>query len=106
MTTTGSTRSARTQGPRTTLRLPANLARLADAIARSEGATRNEALVHLALLGAQQRSRLEATAALAKRRTEGIRQRRLSAIPAAEGFPSDEDLTKLIEFRGEYYLAR
>ncbi len=108
MTTPSHTRSARTQGPRTTLRIPANLARLADAIAKSEGATRNEALVHLALLGAQQRSRLEATAALAlaKRRTEGIRQRRLSAIPAAEGFPSDEDLTKLIEFRGEYYLAR
>ena len=105
MTTTGRTRSARTQGPRTTLRLPANLARLADAIARSEGATRNEALVQLALLGAQQRTRLEATAALAKRRTDGIQRRRMSGIPAAEGFPSDEDLARLIELRAEYYLA-
>lgn len=99
------TGSARTKGPRTTLRVPTDLARLADEIARSDGATRNEALVQLALLGAQQRSRLDATAALATRRTAGILKRRLSTIPVAEGLPSEEDLAKLIESRTDYYLA-
>jgi hypothetical protein len=61
--------------------------------------------VELALLGAQQRSRLEATATLAGRRVRGVQRRRHSAIPDAEGFPSDEDLAKLIERRAEYYLG-
>jgi len=78
---------------------------LADEITRSDGATRNEAVVQLALLGAQQRSRLDATAALAKRRTVGIMRQRLSAIPAAEGVLSEEDLAKLIELRADFYLA-
>lgn len=78
---------------------------MADEITRSDGATRNEAVVQLALLGAQQRSRLDATAALAKRRTVGIMRQRLSAIPAAEGVLSEEDLAKLIELRADFYLA-
>ena len=78
---------------------------MADEIARSDGATRNEALVQLALLGAQQRSRLDATAALAKRRTAGIMRQRFSAIPAAEGVLSEEDLAKLIALRADFYLA-
>lgn len=105
MPTTVPTRSPRAKGPRTTLRLPAALAKLADEIARSDGATRNEALVQLALLGAQQRSRLDATAALAKRRTTGIMRQRLSAIPTAEGVLSEEDLANLIELRADFYLA-
>ena len=78
---------------------------MADAIARSDGATRNEALVQLALLGAQQRSRLDATAALAERRTAGVMRRRFSAIPAAEGMLAEEDLAKLIAQRADFYLA-
>lgn len=93
------------KGPRTTLRVPAALARRADEIAKSDGATRNEALVQLALLGAEQRSRLDATAALATRRTAGILKRRLSAVPESDGLPSEQDLAKLIESRADYYLA-
>jgi len=95
----------RKQGPRTTLRVPAGLARLADEIARAEGATRNEALLELAVLGAKQRSRLLATEALARRRVAGIDARRRKRVTRGTGYPTEEELAALIEKRTEYYIA-
>lgn len=63
----GPTRAARSEGPRTTLRLPTSLAAIADQLAEDLGISRNDALLRLATRGARLYTQEQA---IAERRQE------------------------------------
>ncbi|MGH2947164.1 MAG: hypothetical protein ACRDPC_13060 [Solirubrobacteraceae bacterium] len=76
-------RAARTEGPRTTLRVPEGLARTAEALARELSVSRNDALLRLATRGARQYER--------ERSIAELRDRRWDAVLASLGDPSEGD---------------
>lgn len=83
-------RAPKQRGPRTTLRLPEELARLADRRGKDEGISRNDVLVRFALIGAEQTARMEALKARAERRLAAWRTR--SRSKSVSGFLAPSEL--------------
>jgi hypothetical protein len=82
-------RARRYDGPRTTLRLPAELAALAEEVAREQGTTPNDALVLLALEGAQLYTRRRELERTAQARRRAFVE---SFPPATSTYPSLEEM--------------
>lgn len=87
-------RAPRSDGPRTTLRVPSALAQVADQLAEELEVSRNDALLRLATRGAEQYER--------ERRIAGLRDRRWAAVigeveeAGAAGLPSPEEATAAV----------
>ncbi len=62
------TRAPKQRGPRTTLRVPEELARIAERRGKDEGLSRNDVLVRFALIGAEQTERMDVLRERAERR--------------------------------------
>ncbi len=77
-------RAPKQRGPRTTLRVPEELARIAERRGKDEGLSRNDVLIRFALIGAQQTERMDALRDRAERRLAAWRSR--SRTKAASGF--------------------
>ena len=83
-------RAPRQQGPRTTLRLPGDLAELAERDARARGLSRNDVLIQFVRLGAEQSARMSAIEARAQKRFAAWRSksrpRKSTDFPTAEAW--------------------
>jgi hypothetical protein len=93
-----SRRASRTEGPRTTLRVPEELARTAEALARELRVSRNDALVRLATRGARQYER--------ERRIAEQRDRRWHAVLASLGNENEADFPPAEVARAAVLAAR
>jgi hypothetical protein len=91
-------RAMPTEGPRTTLRVPEELARVAEALARDLSVSRNDALLRLAARGALQYER--------ERRIAELRDRRWGAVLASLGDLSEGDFPPAEEARAAVLHAR
>lgn len=77
-------RAPKQRGPRTTLRVPEELARIAERRGKDEGLSRNDVLVRFALIGAEQTERMDVLRERAERRLAAWRSR--SRTKAVSGF--------------------
>jgi hypothetical protein len=91
-------RSAPTDGPRTTLRVPERLIRTVDELAGELGVSRNDALIRLAARGAEQYERERWIAERRDRRWEAVLAS-LHDLPAGEFPPPDEATAAVLEAR-------
>lgn len=82
-------RAPRSEGPRTTLRVPSSLAQVADRLAKELEVSRNDALLRLATRGARQYEQEQRVAALRERRWAAVVPG-IVDIDQAE-FPSPEE---------------
>jgi len=85
---------ARSDDPRTTLRLPRSLADIADRLAKQLEVSRNDALLRLAARGAQQFEQEQRIAELRERRWNAIVPGRADADQGA--FPSPEEAKQAV----------
>lgn len=91
-------RAPRTEGPRTTLRVPDALVRTADALAQELSVSRNDALLRLATRGAQLYEQ--------ERRVAERRDQRWSAVLAGIGDLGEADLPSAEAARAAVLEAR
>ncbi len=83
-------RAPKQRGPRTTLRLPEELARIAERRGKDEGISRNDVLIRFALIGAEQTERIEALKARAENRLAAWQSR--SKAKSVSGFLAPSQL--------------
>lgn len=88
-------RAPRREGRRTTLRVPAALEPAVEATAAALGVSHNEALVHLATLGAEVEERRREVARLAEERRRAVFSVGGRTVDISE-FPSEEEMHEAV----------
>jgi hypothetical protein len=91
-------RAPRGDGPRTTLRVPASLVQTVDRLATELAVSRNDALLRLALRGAQQYEQEE--------RIAELRERRWAAVMPGAGFVGETDVPSPADAEAAVLAAR